>query len=215
MKQKKKNNEQPADTKKADAKPEGQEVVLPNVVPAELEAMVSGKLRLFEKTASRKQRKWLTAYALTGQLVKASELSGVDWRSHYYWKKTDLKYALLFDQAREIALDLAESEVFRRGIAGYEKYLSYKGKRGDKVVDYSDNLAMFFLKGYRGHFRDGIGGFPVGPQIINLSVTTTPIHDVPELTTPRTIEVNSRPVLSAKSEAHDGDDDADLKPSDT
>ncbi len=116
--------------------------------------------------------------------------------------------------AREIALDLAESEVFRRGIAGYEKYLSYKGKKGDVVREYSDVLAMFFLKGYRSHFRDGIGGSPVGPSQINLNVHVGPIE-------PAAFEANSRPALPATVEANEGmDDDGDLplanvQPSDT
>lgn len=189
MTKKRKKKQAPA-TEKAEAT-EGQQVVLPNVLPAELEAMVTDRLRLFEKTATRKQRKWLTAYAICGQLMKASELSGVDWRSHYYWKKTDPQYLTLFEQAREISLDIAESEIYRRGIAGYEKYLSYKGKKGDRITEYSDVLAMFFLKGYRSHFRDGIGGSVVGPQQINLNIHVGPVQSAIQGSSPR-------PALPAK-----------------
>ena len=111
---------------------------------------------------------------MTDQILKASELSGVSFQSHFYWKRKDPDYPALLDAAREIALGLAESEVFRRGITGYEKYLSYKGKKGDQVTEYSDNLAMFFIKGYRQHFRDGVGSAPIGPSVINLTVNTSP-----------------------------------------
>ena len=40
--------------------------------------------------------------------------------------------------------------VFERGIAGYKRELTYKGRRtGDKITEHSDLLAMFWLKGQR------------------------------------------------------------------
>ncbi len=85
-KRKKKSNEQATKPEKAaDPNAEGQEgerqeVVLPNVLPGDLDAMIKGKLRLFEKIRNRKMAKWLAAYSLTGQIMKASELSGVDFQ---------------------------------------------------------------------------------------------------------------------------------------
>src|SRR5262249_23690041 len=59
-------------------------------------------------------------------------------------------YPAAFDKAKEIACDAAEDEVWRREFTGIEKPLSYQGKlTGDKIREYADLLAMFWLKGAR------------------------------------------------------------------
>jgi hypothetical protein len=123
-------------------------------VPAVLESLepeLAERIeRLFKRIHHPKKRKWLAGYAICGQLRETSRITGIDMRFHYMWKEKDPNYLPAFEQAREIAADRAEDEVFRRGITGIDHPLSFKGKlTGDKIKQYSDLLAIFWLKGNR------------------------------------------------------------------
>src|SRR5262249_10720692 len=122
-----------------------------------------------------KKRGFLAAFCQNGLIVKSSEQAGIHWTSHYHWLKHDPKYAEAFDVAREIAADRFEEEIYRRGFVGYDKPVTYQGKITDHYKDYSDNLAMFSLKGLRPQrYRDSYPIFSNGPTQFNISFTHQP-----------------------------------------
>jgi hypothetical protein len=59
---------------------------------------------------------------------KAAEVAGIDRDYHYYWLKSDERYRTAFEQARQMAGDRAEDEVYRRGIEGFDHPVIYEGK---------------------------------------------------------------------------------------
>lgn len=62
----------------------------------------------------------------------------------------------------------------------------------------------FFLKGYRSHFR-GIGAAPIGPQQINLSVSTSPVALIEYVVNGLSPKLPA-PVPEAQTSDQDGDD---------
>ena len=138
------------------------------------ELLPSKNLCLFLFISHANKRKFLMAYALTGRLVEAERLSGIDRRNHSNWKRDDPEYVLATEHARQYAADTAEDEVFRRGILGFNKPLSYEGKlTGDVVREFSDNLAMFWLKGARPErYRERYDDSGKGPEKIQINIIT-------------------------------------------
>lgn len=125
---------------------------------------------LFPGITKRKQRLFLSYFAKCHNRDEAAKLVPMDIRQHYYWMKVDKDYPAHFENAELIAADIAEDAVFGRGIMGYQKDLSYKGVKTDTYTDYSDALAMFWLRGARPEkYRDSLVGLtsnaPVAIQI--------------------------------------------------
>lgn len=89
-------------------------------------------------TLTDHQRLFLSAFAVTGNVTNAAELSGLTRQSHYRWQwEGDAEYAKAFAAARDVALDRLEGEARRRALNG------------------SDVLMMFLLKAHRPEvFRD-------------------------------------------------------------
>jgi recombinational DNA repair ATPase RecF len=71
-----------------------------------------------------------------------------------------------------MAGDLAEDEIRRRAIDGFDHPIIYEGKITGSYKAYSDNLAMFFLKGLRpDRYRDNQAGITLqGPTQINITI---------------------------------------------
>jgi hypothetical protein len=129
----------------------GEELMKPTTVPVILDSDLAERLeRLFSRIPHRKKRKFLAAYAICGQLRETARITGIDTRFHYMWKEKDPNYLPAFEEAKAICADHTEDEIFRRGIAGIDHPLSFKGKlTGDTIKQYSDLLAIFWMKGNR------------------------------------------------------------------
>ena len=126
----------------------------------------------FAKFRHPQKRAFLRAFAETGRTTTAAEIAKVHRDSHYYWMRSDENYAAAFEQARQMAGDKAEDEVYRRGIEGFDHPIIYEGKITGSYKAYSDNLAMFFLKGLRPErYRDNQAGIVLqGPTQINITI---------------------------------------------
>jgi hypothetical protein len=126
----------------------------------------------FRKFRHPQKRGFLRAYCEVGRVTKAAELAGVHPDSHYYWLKTDESYAQAFEQARQMSGDRAEDEVYRRAFEGFDHPVIYEGEITTTYKVYSDNLAMFFLKGLRpDRYRDNQAGITLqGPTQINITI---------------------------------------------
>lgn len=89
---------------------------------------------------------FLAAFAQTGNLRHAAELSGCDRTSHYKWLKNDPDYPQAFALAQEEANDRLLQEARRRAVEGVTRIK----KVGDQYVtehEYSDGLLIFLIKG--------------------------------------------------------------------
>jgi len=138
------------------------------------ELVVRGKEVLatsfFSSISHPRKRLWLATFSKTGMIRQTSKLTKIHAENHYNWLEHDPEYAVAFDKASMIAADNAEAEVYRRGIEGYKKPISYRGKITDWYRDYSDTLAIFWLKGAKPErYRDNLVGLtancPVNIQI--------------------------------------------------
>jgi hypothetical protein len=79
----------------------------------------------------RWQPAFLIALEKTGSVTVAAQVAGIDRAKSYHYKRTDEKFAALWDRALDQAADSLEDEARKRAFAG------------------SDVLLMFSLKGIR------------------------------------------------------------------
>jgi hypothetical protein len=117
-----------------------------------------------------RQRAFLIAFAVSGQVLKSSEVAGVHWTTHYFWKKRSPKYLEAFHMAEQIAADFMEDEIHRRAFEGIDKPVTWRGEITDTYKEFSDLLAMFRLKKLRPEYRDSFNpGAVTGP--VSISIT--------------------------------------------
>jgi hypothetical protein len=140
-----------------------------NDLPARITEKKESPFRKFKHPL---KRKFLRAFSQIGMVGKAAEAAGIDRDYHYYWLRSDENYRLAFEQSRQMAGDRAEDEVVRRGIEGFDHPIIYEGKITGSYKAYSDNLAMFFLKGLRPErYPDSQAGMVLqGPTQINITI---------------------------------------------
>ena len=101
-----------------------------------------------------KRRAFLAAYARCGNLSEAARIAGVNRLSHYEWLN-DERYAQVFEQAQDIAIDYLEAVARDRATKGWLEPVFYHGEVVGHVRKYSDTLLIFLLKGARpDKFRD-------------------------------------------------------------
>lgn len=105
--------------------------------------------RMRDAKTSVAQAMFLEAYAMTGNITAASRRSDVHRQRHYEWLQSDPDYPALFLDAENQAVDALETEARRRALDGTEKPVYQGGKLVGSVVEYSDNLIQFLLKGAR------------------------------------------------------------------
>lgn len=82
---------------------------------------------------------------------RACELAGIHRTTPYtdQWQG-DIQLQEAIEQARAIAADRIEQELYRRGVYGFDKPAGwYKGKAGGVVREYDTTAAIFLLKGLK------------------------------------------------------------------
>lgn len=131
-----------------------------------------GQRTLTRDSTLEKKKKFLEAISMTGNISYSAEQAEISRPTHYIWMEKDKQYALDFENAQEIATDKLEAEVWRRGFQGIDKPIYYKGKKVDIIKEYSDLLAMFYLKAKRPkEFREAADiRFPGGLEIKGVPV---------------------------------------------
>ena len=131
----------------------------------------------------------LTAYEAIGTLTGAAIQCGINRQHVYDWLKADDAFAAAFASSQERAVDLAEQELRRRGIAGYDKPVYQGGKRVGAIREYSDACLIFYLKGRR---RDVFGdrqehsgpkGGPIPLQAVPYDLSALSTNDLRQLRT--------------------------------
>lgn len=122
---------------------------------------------------SAKAQRFLKAFALTANKVKAAEIAGCERHLHQYWMNQEGeegdRYHGAYELAKAVAGELLESEATRRAVKGVEEPVFYQGEKCGEVQKYSDTLLIFLLKAARPEkYRErvsqeltGAGGGPI------------------------------------------------------
>jgi hypothetical protein len=87
-----------------------------------------------------KQTAFPSAYAQTGVITKATEITGIHRNNHRLLLKEDPDYAVAFQEAHQEACDKIETEMRSRAIDGADKRVFYKGQVSGTVKEYFDTL---------------------------------------------------------------------------
>lgn len=91
-------------------------------------------------TAARKSA-FLDAFRTIGIIKHAAEKVGLNRRTVTAWRYKDPAFEIAFIEADQDASDIVRQEIFRRGIVGVKKPLTFKGKKtGDTITEYSDKM---------------------------------------------------------------------------
>jgi len=98
---------------------------------------------------AEKKASFLKNYEAIGTVSGAAVQTPCDRRHVYDWLEDDPAFAEAFGHSRERAVDLAEQELRRRGIAGVDRPVFQGGKRVGTIREYSDACLIFYLKGRR------------------------------------------------------------------
>ena len=126
---------------------------------------------LGERPVEERKTLFLEAYEADGSISGAAKKVHVSVASHYDWLRADDDYAKRFKAAHEAMVDVAEKELRRRGVAGYDKPIVYQGEITGTVKEHSDACLIFYLKGRRSDvFKEktevtGRDGAPLAIQI--------------------------------------------------
>jgi hypothetical protein len=76
----------------------------------------------------------------------AARLAGMGRRTVYDWREADPEFAALWDEAYETGTALAEDELRRRGVEGWEKPIYQRGEHVGNVREFSDLALLAYLR---------------------------------------------------------------------
>lgn len=129
-----------------------------------------------------KQRAFLAAFELSGNVSQAALATGIGRRTHYAWLEQQEAYRTAFEDAKDIAADRLEQELYKAATVGIEEPVIHQGqlcfeplrdKQGRLMRDKKGNVrlsnqplsvrkfhpvaAFFLLKGMRPEkYRDNV-----------------------------------------------------------
>lgn len=101
------------------------------------------------KLTRKKKDTFLKHLRTTANVTTAAKAAGVARITMYKHRKLDEKFGDQWEDAIQQAVDELEEECRRRALKGVKKPVFYQGEVCGSVKEYSDNLAMFLLKGHR------------------------------------------------------------------
>ena len=105
------------------------------------------------KKQRKERRDWKTlfldALSKSPSVAAAAHAARVNRPYVYEVRSEDKNFAAAWDNAINVSLDLAEDELYRRGVKGYDKPVFYQGDQVGKVREFSDTLLIFMLKAHR------------------------------------------------------------------
>lgn len=107
----------------------------------------------------------------------AAKAARIDRSYVYQVRNEDLKFAREWDDAISASVEVAEGELYRRGVKGVRKPVYQSGKLVGHIQEYSDACLIFLLKChkpsvYRDVVRQEHAGVPGQPVIVRGQVVT-------------------------------------------
>lgn len=96
---------------------------------------------------------FLESLARTGIVSQACRDADISNTQAYTLRKKDGDFAAAWDEAMEQAVDVAEAEVWRRGVHGYDEPLTHQGRISWKGEEYRDDEGC--IRWRRVHDADG------------------------------------------------------------
>jgi hypothetical protein len=91
---------------------------------------------------------FLSAFEICCYVKAAARAARINAKTHYHWLKNDGAYGTAFGAARMVAVDVLESEVFRRAVLGVDEPIFYKGRICGTIRRYDDKLMKFLLRAW-------------------------------------------------------------------
>ncbi len=133
--------------------------------------MHKGMAHLLPDGLGPRQRRFLGSYLITGEVREACRVAGFAWPNHYRWLDLCPAYASAFERINRIVRDWGEEGVHRRAFRGVLKPVTFQGIITDAYLEYSDTLAVAWLKANRpDKYRESLIGLtsnaPAGISIV-------------------------------------------------
>lgn len=148
----------------------------------------------FRKLTPQKKKKFLTLLANNGGVfTRAARQIGVSNQALYKERLKDKEFAAAWLEALDHGIDVLEAEAVERAVNGTEKPIYYKGEIVGTIMEKSDSLIQFLLRGHRVRYRDrheitGADGAPLSGSVM---IYHLPDNGRGDSTAP--VEVPSRP----------------------
>lgn len=116
------------------------------------------------------RKAFLASLSKNGNVTDACEVARIDRSTAYKSRANDEKFAALWDETVEVAVDRLESEAWRRATYGTNKPVWYKGQLVGTELEYSDSLMQTLLKAHRPNkYKDRVEvEYAMPPQLIKL-----------------------------------------------
>lgn len=126
-----------------------------------------------KRTLERRKRFLEALDQARGNVSNACEAARIGRQTAYDWRNGEDSFRSEWDAVVDKHMDALESEIYRRAHKGTEKPVFYQGEQCGSILEYSDTLAMFILKGhrpekYRENIKQEIGGVGGGPLCIEV-----------------------------------------------
>ncbi len=127
------------------------------------------------KAMTRRQRKFLEALAVSGQVRAAAKSAGVDDSLPYKWRKQDSAFRECWDALADQVGTVIEAALAERVLNGVEKPLTFQGEVFGHVIEYPDHVGVALLRGLKAdRYRESSGAINVNVNANNYGVAVLP-----------------------------------------
>lgn len=106
------------------------------------------------KFTTNARERFINSLRVDANVTKAADAAGISRRCAYDHKDDDPEFSAAWDEAVESALDRAEGELWRRGVDGVDKPVTYQGQITAHYKEYSDTALLALLKARRDAYKD-------------------------------------------------------------
>jgi hypothetical protein len=106
------------------------------------------------RASARARDRFIRRLAESGNVADSLRRAGIVQRTAYKWRKTDVEFRALWEEAIDIAADGLVDEARRRAVDGVTEPIFQQGRRVGEIKRYSDRMLEILLKGHRPQYRE-------------------------------------------------------------
>ena len=114
--------------------------------PDRTKNVIHTQILALPNTLNPRQRAFLVAYSVYGNVTKACGIARVARRTHNGWLTNNPVYKECYEEAKKVAGELLEQEAWRRAVDGWEEPVFQKGYMVGKVRKYDQKLLELLLR---------------------------------------------------------------------